>query len=55
MPKIAEILECKKQSVARIFGWIGAEDKDLAEVKEKCDPNFIAKDLLHASKEITSI
>ena len=37
MPKIAEILECKKQSVAHIFGWIGAEDKALAEVKEIAD------------------
>ena len=34
MPKLAEILECKKQSVVHIFGWIGAEDKALAEVKE---------------------
>ena len=40
MPKMAEILECKKQSVARIFGWIGAEDKDLAEVKEIADESI---------------
>lgn len=40
MPKIAEILECKKQSVAHIFGWIGAEDKALAEVKEIADESI---------------
>ena len=40
MPKLAEILECKKQSVAHIFGWIGAEDKALAEVKEIADESM---------------
>jgi|TARA_R110002049_G_scaffold195525_1_gene364650 hypothetical protein len=40
MPKLAEILECKKQSVVHIFGWIGAEDKALAEVKEIADESI---------------
>jgi len=38
-----------------IFLLTGFGKEYLNEVQEKCDPNFIAKDLLHASKEITSI
>jgi D-glycero-D-manno-heptose 1,7-bisphosphate phosphatase len=38
-----------------IFLLTGFGKEYLAEVKDKCDPNFIAKDLLEASKEIVSI
>ena len=38
-----------------IFLLTGFGKEYLSEVQEKCNPNFIAKDLLHASKEIISI
>jgi|TARA_B110000438_G_scaffold18874_1_gene17489 D-glycero-D-manno-heptose 1,7-bisphosphate phosphatase len=38
-----------------IFLLTGFGKEYLAEVKEKCDPDFIAKDLLEASKEVVSI
>ena len=40
MPKIAEIVECKAQSIATIFSWIGAEDKSLADVKIIADESI---------------
>jgi len=38
-----------------IFLLTGFGQEYLSEVEEKCNPNFIANDLLHAAKEITSI
>ena len=40
MPKIAEILGCKIQSVGEIFNWIGVEDKSLVEVKQIADESI---------------
>jgi len=38
-----------------IFLLTGFGKEYLSEVEEKCSPNFIAKDLLHAAREVTSI
>jgi len=38
-----------------IFLLTGFGKEYLSEVEEKCNPNFIANDLLHAAKEIASI
>ena len=38
-----------------IFLLTGFGQEYLSEVEEKCNPNFIANDLLHAAKEISSI
>ena len=38
-----------------IFLLTGFGQEYLSEVEEKCNPNFIANDLLHAAKEIASI
>jgi len=38
-----------------IFLLTGFGKEYLNEVEEKCSPNFIAKDLLHAAREVTSI
>ena len=38
-----------------IFLLTGFGQEYLSEVEQKCSPSLIAKDLLHASKEVASI
>ena len=40
MPKLAEIIECRIESVATIFSWIGVQDKALVEVKQIADDSI---------------
>ena len=40
MPKLAEIIECRTESIAVIFSWIGVQDKSLVEVKQIADDSI---------------
>jgi hypothetical protein len=40
MPKLAEIIECRTESIATIFSWIGVQDKSLVQVKQIADDSM---------------
>ena len=40
MPKLAEVIECRTDSIATIFSWIGVQDKSLVEVKQIADDSI---------------
>jgi hypothetical protein len=40
MPKLAEIMECRTESIATIFSWIGVQDKSLVQVKQIADDSM---------------
>ena len=40
MPKLAEIIECRTESIASIFSWIGVQDKSLVQVKQIADDSI---------------
>ena len=40
MPKLAEIIECRTESIATVFSWIGVQDKSLVQVKQIADDSM---------------
>ena len=40
MPKLAEIIECRIESIATVFSWIGVQDKSLVQVKQIADDSM---------------
>ena len=52
---IVDIQVGDRLDMKTIFLLTGFGQEYLSEVEEKCNPNFIAKDLLHAAKEVASI